>query len=111
MDHMSNETFVLNKFRDEVIAHFEIIKDCVKRDQRKEAEEWLKELLVMKENLNKILATPNNKILTGSFARGWKVGADNSHLKTMAQKRKKAVAKKTTKRKKTTKKTSKRRRR
>ena len=33
------------------------------------------------------LAAPNNQILTGSFARGWKVGVDNSHLKMMAQKR------------------------
>ena len=84
---MSDETFVLNKFREEVIAHFEIIRDCAKRDNKKEAEDWLKELLLMRENLDKILATPNNQILTGSFARGWKVGADNSYLKLMAQKR------------------------
>ena len=84
---MSNETFVLNKFKEEVNAHFEIIKDCIKRDNRKEAEDWLKELLLMREELDKVIRSPDKEILTGSFARGWKVGADNSHLKRMAQKR------------------------
>jgi len=84
---MSDENFVLNKFKEDVNAHFEIIKDCVKRDERKEAMDWTNELLVMRDTWESVMQGRELKIASGSFARGWKVVVDTKESKEMAKNR------------------------
>ena len=84
---MSNQAIVLNNFKEDVNSHFEIIKDCIKRDKRSEAEEWTNELLRMRQTWEDALKSKPIQIMTGSFARGWKVALDTSESKEMARKR------------------------
>ena len=84
---MSDETLVLNKFKEDVNAHFDIIRDCVKRDERKEAYDWTNELLIMRDTWESVMQGRELKIASGSFARGWKVVVDTKETKEMAQQR------------------------
>ena len=82
---MSNESAVINNFKKEVNEHFEIIKDCVKRDSESEAREWTDELLIIRDAYENVLKERSIEIKTGSFARGWKVVVDSEHKKEMAK--------------------------
>ena len=88
---MFEEHAVLNKFRKEVDEIVEIIEGMIDYDKTEVNKEeilgWFLELHLIRDQWKKVLDTKGIEIISGNFARGYKVQINTNEHKQLAQKR------------------------